>query len=83
MPIFQNGITSLGVTASFRDWFNQYNDSVLGKLNNALISRPLAGDGITFTSSNDGGYTLSLSGTIGRTMTFENSVVFQGNVSLS
>lgn len=79
---FQTDIPTLGNTASFYDWFNQYNDEVLGKLNNADISRPLAGDGITFASSNNGGYTFELSGTVAKQMTFQNSVVFSGNVSL-
>jgi hypothetical protein len=82
MPIFQNGITSLGVTASFRDWFNQYNDSVLGKLNNALISRPLAGDGITFSYQSDGGYTFEISNKITKAITFSGNVAFEGSVSL-
>lgn len=83
MSSFQSSITSLGNTASFRDWFTQYNNSVLGKLNNSLISRPLAGDGITFTSSSDGGYTLAVSGTIAKNVEFSGNVTFKGLVQLS
>lgn len=83
MSSFQSNITSLGVTASFRDWFNQYNNSVLGKLNNAIISRPLAGDGITLSSATDGGYTFALSGSVSKNMTFSGNVIFNGSVQLS
>ena len=80
---FQTEITPLGNTASFRDWFLQYNDSVLSKLNNADIAFANAGDGITLESSSNGGYTFALSGTVAKQMTFQNSVVFEGNVSLN
>ncbi len=79
---FQTEITPLGNTASFRDWFNQYNNDVLSKINLAQIAFPNAGDGITFSSSVGGGYTFALSGTVTKQMTFQNSVVFQGGVSL-
>lgn len=79
---FQTEITPLGNTASFRDWFNQYNNDVLSKINLAQIAFPNAGDGITFSSSVGGGYTFALSGTVAKQMTFQNSVVFQGGVSL-
>lgn len=79
---FQTEIIPLGPTASFRDWFNQYNNDVLSKLNLAQVAFPNAGDGITFSSSSGGGYTFALSGTVAKEMTFQNSVVFQGGVSL-
>lgn len=83
MSSFQSNITALGVTASFRDWFNQYNNLVLGKVNNTLLSRPFSGDGITLTSASDGGYTFALSGSVLKDMTFSGNVVFNGSVQLA
>jgi hypothetical protein len=83
MSSFQSNITPLGVTASFRDWFNQYNNSVLGKINNSLISRPFAGDGVTLSFASDGGYTFALSGSVTNNMTFSGNVIFNGSVQLS
>lgn len=83
MSSFQTNISTLGNTASFYDWFNQYNNEVLTKLNNAKLARPLAGDGITFTSASDGGYTFELSGTLSKNMVFNGSVLFAGTVDLA
>lgn len=83
MSAFQS-ITPLGISASFFEWFNSYNSSALGKLNNIYISRPYAGDGITLGyDSTSGGYTFELSGNVAKDMTFDGNVVFNGNVSLA
>lgn len=83
MAPFQTDITSLGQTASFYDWFTQYNTDVLGKLNNVKLARPYAGDGITFSFANDGGYTFELSGTVAKNVIFSGDVTIQGNASFS
>ena len=83
MSSFQTNISTLGPTASFYDWFYQYNNSVLSKLNLAQIAFPYAGDGITFTSSSNGGYTFELSGTVAKNMEFSGDVTFKGLVQLS
>jgi hypothetical protein len=83
MSSFQTGITLLGPTASFYDWFYQYNNSVIGKLNSSQISIPYAGDGITLSSATNGGYTFALSGSVSKNMTFSGDVVFSGLVQLS
>jgi hypothetical protein len=83
MSSFQSTISTLGITASFYDWYNQYNTSVLTKLNLAQIARPLAGDGITFTSSSNGGYTFDLSGTVSKNMVFNGDVTINGLASFA
>lgn len=83
MAPFQTDITQLGTTASFFDWFTQYNTDVLGKLNNAKLAVPYAGDGITFTSANDGGYTFELSGTVAKNVIFAGNVSVLGNASFT
>jgi len=83
MSAFQS-ITPLGITASFQDWFNSYNTSAIGKLNSIYISRPFAGDGITFDyNSSSGGHTFSLSGNVAKNMVFSGNVDFTGTVSLA
>lgn len=83
MSSFQSTITTLGNTASFYDWFNQYNNSVVSKLNLAQIARPLAGDGITFTSATNGGYTFEISNTITKNMIFGGDVTINGVASFA
>lgn len=83
MSSFQTTIPNLGPTASFYDWFYQYNNSALNKLNLAQIAFPYAGDGITFNSSSNGGYTFALSGSVSKNMEFSGNVTFKGLVQLS
>ena len=74
----------LGNTASFYDWFQSYNVTARDKMNSTLISRPYAGDGITFAgNTTDGGYTFAIDGEIDKNIIFNGNIQFNGLVNLS
>lgn len=77
-------ITTLSLGNTFGAWYAKTNE-IITRLNTLDVGSITGGDGILATKhpSIAGGYTLNLSGTVAKAMTFQNNVTIGGNLTVN
>jgi hypothetical protein len=77
-------ITTLSLGNTFGAWYAKTNE-IITRLNTLDVGSITGGDGILATKhpSIAGGYTLDLSGTVAKAMTFQNNVTIGGNLTVN
>jgi hypothetical protein len=78
-------INSLGSTATFYDWFQKENNEIIAKLNLLKAYGVTSGDGVLASTNSNGLVSVSIGGTSGviqSNLTFNGTVLFNGNVNI-